>query len=71
MAVLHESHTSALLCMLIVALGPIQIGFTNGFSSPTWTPCFKILDSLSASGINLTTVLASISLASRSYIKAL
>jgi len=33
-AVLHESHTSALLCMLIVALGPIQIGFTNGFSSP-------------------------------------
>uniref|UniRef100_A0A452ZY82 Major facilitator superfamily (MFS) profile domain-containing protein n=1 Tax=Aegilops tauschii subsp. strangulata TaxID=200361 RepID=A0A452ZY82_AEGTS len=35
MAVLRESHVSALLCTLIVALGPIQFGFTCGFSSPT------------------------------------
>ncbi|XP_057814286.2 sugar transporter ERD6-like 4 [Cryptomeria japonica] len=30
-----ESSTSALLCTLIVALGPLQYGFTNGYSSPT------------------------------------
>jgi hypothetical protein len=35
MAVLRESHVSALLCTLIVALGPIQFGFTGGYSSPT------------------------------------
>jgi MFS transporter, SP family, ERD6-like sugar transporter len=35
MAVLRESHVSAFLCTLIVALGPIQFGFTSGFSSPT------------------------------------
>ncbi|XP_066361678.1 sugar transporter ERD6-like 4 isoform X2 [Miscanthus floridulus] len=35
MAVPRESHVSALLCTLIVALGPIQFGFTNGYSSPT------------------------------------
>ena len=35
MAVLPESHVSALLCTLIVALGPVQFGFTSGFSSPT------------------------------------
>ncbi|KAJ1264135.1 hypothetical protein BS78_09G239400 [Paspalum vaginatum] len=35
MAVLRESHVSAFLCTLIVALGPIQFGFTTGFSSPT------------------------------------
>lgn len=31
----RESHVSALLCTLIVALGPVQFGFTSGFSSPT------------------------------------
>uniref|UniRef100_A0A0E0D6F5 Major facilitator superfamily (MFS) profile domain-containing protein n=1 Tax=Oryza meridionalis TaxID=40149 RepID=A0A0E0D6F5_9ORYZ len=35
MAILRESHVSAFLCTLIVALGPIQFGFTGGFSSPT------------------------------------
>jgi MFS transporter, SP family, ERD6-like sugar transporter len=35
MAVLRDSHVSAFLCTLIVALGPIQFGFTSGFSSPT------------------------------------
>uniref|UniRef100_J3M9U4 Major facilitator superfamily (MFS) profile domain-containing protein n=1 Tax=Oryza brachyantha TaxID=4533 RepID=J3M9U4_ORYBR len=35
MAMLRESHVSAFLCTLIVALGPIQFGFTGGFSSPT------------------------------------
>ncbi|AQK92241.1 Retrovirus-related Pol polyprotein LINE-1 [Zea mays] len=34
-AVLRESHVSAFLCTLIVALGPIQCGFTSGYSSPT------------------------------------
>ncbi|XP_044384009.1 sugar transporter ERD6-like 16 isoform X1 [Triticum aestivum] len=32
---IRKSHVSALLCTLIVALGPIQFGFTGGFSSPT------------------------------------
>ncbi|VAI10604.1 unnamed protein product [Triticum turgidum subsp. durum] len=35
MAMMRESHVAALLCTLIVALGPIQFGFTGGFSSPT------------------------------------
>ncbi|XP_052155826.1 sugar transporter ERD6-like 4 isoform X2 [Oryza glaberrima] len=35
MAAIRESHVSAFLCTLIVALGPIQFGFTSGFSSPT------------------------------------
>ncbi|CAD6268623.1 unnamed protein product [Miscanthus lutarioriparius] len=35
MAVLRESHVSAFLCTLIVALGPIQFGFTGSYSSPT------------------------------------
>ncbi|GJN15252.1 hypothetical protein PR202_gb02148 [Eleusine coracana subsp. coracana] len=35
MAALRESHVSAFLCTLIVALGPIQFGFTGGYSSPT------------------------------------
>ncbi|XP_048532704.1 sugar transporter ERD6-like 4 isoform X5 [Triticum urartu] len=35
MAMMRESHVSALLCTLVVALGPIQFGFTGGFSSPT------------------------------------
>ncbi|XP_066361894.1 sugar transporter ERD6-like 4 isoform X1 [Miscanthus floridulus] len=34
-AVLRASHVPALLCTLIVALGPLQLGFTNGYSSPT------------------------------------
>jgi hypothetical protein len=34
-AVLRESHVSAFLCTLIIALGPIQFGFTGGYSSPT------------------------------------
>uniref|UniRef100_A0A0E0DUU0 Major facilitator superfamily (MFS) profile domain-containing protein n=1 Tax=Oryza meridionalis TaxID=40149 RepID=A0A0E0DUU0_9ORYZ len=32
---LRDSSVSAVLCTLIVALGPIQFGFTCGFSSPT------------------------------------
>ncbi|CAD6268559.1 unnamed protein product [Miscanthus lutarioriparius] len=35
MAVLRESHVSAFLCTLIVALGPTQFGFTGSYSSPT------------------------------------
>eukprot|EP01018_Ginkgo_biloba_P008240 Gb_00664 [translate_table: standard] len=30
-----ESAATAILCTLIVALGPVQYGFTNGYSSPT------------------------------------
>uniref|UniRef100_A0A0D9WK52 Major facilitator superfamily (MFS) profile domain-containing protein n=2 Tax=Leersia perrieri TaxID=77586 RepID=A0A0D9WK52_9ORYZ len=32
---LRDGSVSAVLCTLIVALGPIQFGFTCGFSSPT------------------------------------
>ena len=32
---LRDSSVSAVLCTLIVALGPIQFGFTCGYSSPT------------------------------------
>ncbi|KAF0923555.1 hypothetical protein E2562_006558 [Oryza meyeriana var. granulata] len=32
---LRDTSVSAVLCTLIVALGPIQFGFTCGFSSPT------------------------------------
>jgi SP family facilitated glucose transporter-like MFS transporter 8 len=35
MVVLRESHILAFLCTLIVVLGPIQFGFTGGYSSPT------------------------------------
>ncbi|KAI4995440.1 hypothetical protein ZWY2020_035343 [Hordeum vulgare] len=35
MAITRESHAFALFCTLVVALGPIQFGFTGGFSSPT------------------------------------
>ncbi|XP_037428298.1 sugar transporter ERD6-like 4 [Triticum dicoccoides] len=31
----RKSHVSAFLCTLVVALGPVQLGFTGGFSSPT------------------------------------
>ncbi|PIA55756.1 hypothetical protein AQUCO_00700225v1 [Aquilegia coerulea] len=33
--VLRDNSVSVLFCVLIVALGPIQFGFTSGFSSPT------------------------------------
>ncbi|KAL9272003.1 Sugar transporter ERD6-like 6-like protein [Drosera capensis] len=33
--VLRESSISVVACVLIVALGPIQFGFTSGYSSPT------------------------------------
>ncbi|XP_020106009.1 sugar transporter ERD6-like 6 [Ananas comosus] len=33
--VLRDSSVSVVLCTLIVALGPIQFGFTGGYSSPT------------------------------------
>ncbi|XP_073008062.1 sugar transporter ERD6-like 6 [Typha latifolia] len=34
-SVIRDSSISAFLCTLIVALGPIQFGFTGGYSSPT------------------------------------
>lgn len=34
-SVTRDSSISVLLCTLIVALGPIQFGFTGGYSSPT------------------------------------
>lgn len=34
-SVLRDSSISVVLCTLIVALGPIQFGFTGGYSSPT------------------------------------
>jgi len=33
--VIREGVVSVLFCILIVALGPIQFGFTCGYSSPT------------------------------------
>lgn len=33
--VIRDSSVSVVLCTLIVALGPIQFGFTGGYSSPT------------------------------------
>ncbi|AQK88614.1 Sugar transporter ERD6-like 6 [Zea mays] len=44
MAVLRESHVSAFLCTLIVALGPIQFGFTGGYSSPTQASIIRDLN---------------------------
>lgn len=35
--VIRESSVSVLACVLIVALGPLQFGFTSGYSSPTQT----------------------------------
>ncbi|KAG6585596.1 sugar transporter ERD6-like 6 [Cucurbita moschata] len=32
---IHDNSISVLACVLIVALGPIQFGFTGGYSSPT------------------------------------
>ncbi|CAL9092332.1 unnamed protein product [Musa textilis] len=34
-SVIRDSSISVVLCTLIVALGPIQFGFTGGYSSPT------------------------------------
>ncbi|WOK98523.1 sugar transporter ERD6-like 4 [Canna indica] len=34
-SVVRDSSISVVLCTLIVALGPIQFGFTGGYSSPT------------------------------------
>ncbi|XP_010924278.1 sugar transporter ERD6-like 6 [Elaeis guineensis] len=34
-SVIRDSSVSVVLCTLIVALGPIQFGFTGGYSSPT------------------------------------
>ncbi|KAJ4965798.1 hypothetical protein NE237_017647 [Protea cynaroides] len=33
--VIRDNSVSVLVCVLIVALGPIQFGFTGGYSSPT------------------------------------
>jgi SP family facilitated glucose transporter-like MFS transporter 8 len=57
MAVPRESHVSALLCTLIVALGPIQFGFTNGYSSPTQDGVIRDLN-LSISEVRLLRLLA-------------
>ncbi|CAN4095425.1 unnamed protein product [Withania somnifera] len=35
--VIRDSSISVLACVMIVALGPIQFGFTSGYSSPTQT----------------------------------
>lgn len=34
-SIIRDSSISVVLCVLIVALGPIQFGFTGGYSSPT------------------------------------
>ncbi|KAH9319291.1 hypothetical protein KI387_021060, partial [Taxus chinensis] len=39
-----ESSTTAIICTLIVALGPLQYGFTNGYSSPTESSIMSDLD---------------------------
>lgn len=40
---IRDSSISVLACVLIVALGPIQFGFTCGYSSPTQTAITKDL----------------------------
>ncbi|KAF3796598.1 Sugar transporter ERD6-like 6 [Nymphaea thermarum] len=42
-AVIRDSSISVVLCTLIVALGPIQFGFTSGYSSPTQSAIIKDL----------------------------
>ncbi|XVE69873.1 hypothetical protein DITRI_Ditri10aG0026600 [Diplodiscus trichospermus] len=41
--VIRDSSISVLACVLIVALGPIQFGFTSGYSSPTQSAIIKDL----------------------------
>ncbi|KAL5558037.1 hypothetical protein UlMin_034248 [Ulmus minor] len=40
---IRDSSISVLACVLIVALGPIQFGFTSGYSSPTQSAIIKDL----------------------------
>ncbi|PIA52685.1 hypothetical protein AQUCO_01000507v1 [Aquilegia coerulea] len=40
---MRDGSISVLLCVLIVALGPIQFGFTGGYSSPTQEAIIKDL----------------------------
>lgn len=42
-ASIRDSAVSVVLCTLIVALGPIQFGFTGGYSSPTQDDIIKDL----------------------------
>ncbi|CAO2830463.1 unnamed protein product [Amaranthus hypochondriacus] len=41
---INESAISIVFCVLVVALGPIQFGFTCGYSSPTQSAIIKDLD---------------------------
>ncbi|CAB4265710.1 unnamed protein product [Prunus armeniaca] len=41
--VIRDSSISVVACVLIVALGPIQFGFTSGYSSPTQAAIIKDL----------------------------
>ncbi|KAJ4701945.1 Sugar transporter ERD6-like 6 [Melia azedarach] len=41
--VIRDSSISVVACVLIVALGPIQFGFTSGYSSPTQSAITKDL----------------------------
>uniref|UniRef100_A0A7N0ZX66 Major facilitator superfamily (MFS) profile domain-containing protein n=1 Tax=Kalanchoe fedtschenkoi TaxID=63787 RepID=A0A7N0ZX66_KALFE len=43
-AAIRESSISVVACVLIVALGPIQFGFTSGYSSPTQSAITSDLD---------------------------
>ncbi|KAL6011334.1 hypothetical protein ACLOJK_001780 [Asimina triloba] len=42
--VIRDSSVSVVVCTLIVALGPIQFGFTGGYSSPTQSDIIKDLN---------------------------
>ncbi|RAL40472.1 hypothetical protein DM860_006542 [Cuscuta australis] len=50
--VIKDSSISVMACVLIVALGPIQFGFTGGYSSPTQSAIMKDLN-LSVSEFSL------------------
>jgi MFS transporter, SP family, ERD6-like sugar transporter len=52
-AVIKDTAISALLCTMIVALGPIQFGFTGGYSSPTQSAIIADL------GLSISEVLSS------------
>ncbi|KAI5353861.1 hypothetical protein L3X38_006755 [Prunus dulcis] len=41
--VIRDSSISVVACVMIVALGPIQFGFTSGYSSPTQSAIIKDL----------------------------